>query len=209
MTRHSDPRIGFRRSQRHGVAARVAARWKLFCDSDLFFPRDSDRHPHLPLLQVGMATLDGISIFRGSDARPRAFCRLGQYFTADRLLRAFSKVPFERVKALVLGNASLVKRPLSQQLEVYLYAQTSIGYMLDVTQALLSLVSVALFIASSYRPPTGVVFPKPIPRVQTRPWLWCSDRAAGEHRPRGYFNDVLHPRLLPSVLPGAGSLRRE
>ena len=99
------------------------------------------------LVCIFLATPIAILLYR--------FYRLGQYFTADRLLRAFSKVPFERVKSLMLQNASLVKRPLNQQLEVYLYAQTSIGFILDVTQAVLSLISVALFIASSYRPPTG------------------------------------------------------
>lgn len=66
------------------------------------------------------------------------------------------KMPFEKLKQLIQQNGAggAAKRPLSQQLEAYLYTHTSWGFILDVAQALLSLVSVALFIASSYRPPT-------------------------------------------------------
>jgi voltage-gated potassium channel len=64
-----------------------------------------------------------------------------------------SRVPFEKLKSLILQNRELSKRPFAQQLEAYLYSQTNYGYVLDVVQALLSLVSVALFIAGSYQPP--------------------------------------------------------
>jgi hypothetical protein len=74
-----------------------------------------------------------------------------KYMSLERFAR---RVPLQRLQALVLRNGTLSKRPLSQQLEAFLYSQTSWGYALDMVQAVLSLVSVALFIASSYRPPT-------------------------------------------------------
>jgi hypothetical protein len=87
--------------------------------------------------------------------------RLAPYLNFEGCAR---KMPFERLKQLILtqngggggggGGAAAKRRPFSQQLDAYLYTHTSWGYVLDVAQALLSLVSVALFIASSYRPPT-------------------------------------------------------
>jgi hypothetical protein len=76
---------------------------------------------------------------------------LGRYVSLEVCAR---RVPFERLKTLIQVNAVQAKRPLSAQLEAYLYTHTSWGFVLDIAQALLSLVSVALFIASSYRPPT-------------------------------------------------------
>ena len=77
---------------------------------------------------------------------------LSKYLSLELFAR---NVPFEKLQALVLHNASLIskKRSLSSQLEAYLYASTQWGYALDMAQAVLSLVSVALFIAASYRPP--------------------------------------------------------
>lgn len=69
----------------------------------------------------------------------------------DQYLRA--AVPLERLKSLLLQNKELSKRPLSQQMEAYLYSRTSYGYTLDVVQAVLSLLSCALFIMNSYKPP--------------------------------------------------------
>jgi voltage-gated potassium channel len=66
--------------------------------------------------------------------------------------RLLTRVPFDKLKSLMLTNAELSKRPFSQQLEAYLYSQTNWGYILDITQAFLSLVSVGLFIANSYTP---------------------------------------------------------
>ena len=80
------------------------------------------------------------------------YYKLSPYISLEVLARRV--VPFEKLKTLIIQNAQLSKRPLSQQLEAYLYTHTSWGFVLDVAQALLSLVSVALFIASSYRPPT-------------------------------------------------------
>lgn len=81
--------------------------------------------------------------------------RLAPYLNFEVCAR---KMPFERLKQLILtqngATTAAKRRPFSQQLDAYLYTHTSWGYVLDVAQALLSLVSVALFIASSYRPPT-------------------------------------------------------
>jgi len=67
-----------------------------------------------------------------------------------------STVPFERMKGLVLQNRELSKRPIARQLEAFLYAQTNWGFMLDLVQAMLSMLSVALFIANTYQPPGSV-----------------------------------------------------
>ena len=80
--------------------------------------------------------------------------RYGGWTEALSLRVCARRVPLQRLQALVLHDGSLSKRPLSQQLEAYLFAQTSWGYVLDVTQAVLSLISVSLFIAASYRPPS-------------------------------------------------------
>lgn len=74
---------------------------------------------------------------------------LAQSFDLQSLLR---KVPFERLKALVLQNRELSKRPLSMQLEAFLYSQTNWGYIIDVTQAVMSILALILFIIGSYMP---------------------------------------------------------
>ena len=75
---------------------------------------------------------------------------LSQYLSLELFAR---RVPFERLQALVLHGGTQSKRALSSQLEAYLYSQTQWGFALDMAQAVLSLVSVALFVAASYRPP--------------------------------------------------------
>jgi hypothetical protein len=95
------------------------------------------------LLVLFLVTPTGVLIVR--------YYGLSPYLSLEVFAR---RMPFEKLKTLILQNAALSKRPLSQQLESYLYTHSSWGFVLDLAQALLSLVSVALFIASSYRPPT-------------------------------------------------------
>ena len=55
-------------------------------------------------------------------------------------------------KGLMLTNRELTRRPLNQQLEAYLYSRTNYGLVIDVMQAVLSLISCALVLYSASFP---------------------------------------------------------